>query len=756
MKYFSTYLRFVVVYRDLLFLSVVSFVVPAVAKAQPSVLTERYNNARTGANLTETSLRVSNVNSTQFGKLFTYNVSGCIQAQLLYVPLVTIPGKGVHNVIYAASMDDILYCFDADSNAGENASPLWTHDFTNPGAGVTAVPIVDLTGSNFLNISGNVGIESTPVIDPVSKVMYLVARTKENGRYFQYLHAIAIETGADLPGSPVVIRASVPSTVFGTLTFDPKIHNQRASLALADGKIMIAWASHEDLGEYHGWVMAYNAATLEQSGVFCVTPSGNAGGIWQAGWAPAVDSNNNVYYVSGNGFWDGSSNFGESILKMSVASGITLVDWFTPDNWRDLNSVDLDLGSSGPLLIPRTNLIIAGGKESIFYLAHTDALGHQANGNVQIVQLLNVHGGEIKGGPVYWDRANATGPWLYVWSNNDYLKAYHFNGTTFDPQTVSQSTFQAAAGASGGVLTLSANGDTPGTGIIWSSMPFNRDGDHGVGNGVLRAFDADDLSHELWNSEQNRARDNMGGWPKFNAPLVMNGKVYSGSFTAVISVYGLFSNPPVVASPVFDPPAGNYPSARPVTITTATSGASIRYTTNGTPPTATSGMVYSAPVFVDSSMTLKAIAYKVEYSDSLVTSAVYSIGTDGPGVYQAEDGTHSSGTHVDTASLGWTGTGYVSMGTANHDWVEWAVTVPRFGIYTLDVRYANGTPNNWPASLRINDIQVQSAAPFPPTKSWTAWGDYFVTVALRPGVNKVRVTANGSQGSANLDKLTLH
>jgi hypothetical protein len=535
----------------------------ASAWAQINITTQRYDNSRTGANLNETVLTTSNVNSAQFGKLYSYVVDGSVQASPLYVSNLAIPGRGSRNVLFVVTMNDVVYAFDANS-AATNGGILWKVDFRNPSAGVTPIPIVDIVNNNSLNIVGNVGIESTPVLDLSSNTMYLVARTKEVSgaitRYVARLHALDITTGSEKFGGPVIIQGSVPGngegSVGGTLTFDPLIHNQRSSLALANGLVVFSWASHEDQWAWHGWVFAYNAATLQQSSIFCVTPNGQNGGIWMSGRAPAVDSAGNLYYASGNGDWDGVSSFGDSIMKIATTGGtLSLVDYFTPDDYAVLQTSDLDLGSSGPLLIPGTSLLIHGGKEPIFFVMSTSNLGHEKAGNNQIVQHFSVTGRNIHSGPVFWNRTTDSGPTLYVWPENTTLQAFQFTGTSFNTTPISQSTIVAPTGHSAGVLTLSANGSTSGSGIVWSSMPINEDADHGVHSGVLRAFDANNLATELWDSEINSSRDALGIWPKFSAPTVANGRVYMAAFPSdgvsagAISVYGLLRDFSISASP---------------------------------------------------------------------------------------------------------------------------------------------------------------------------------------------------------------
>jgi hypothetical protein len=530
------------------------------AGAAIDVVTERYDDARLGANLAETQLTTSNVNTASFGKLWSYTVSGSVYAQPLYVHAVTIPGQGTHDVLYVATMNNQLYAFDANTS---NDAPLLQASFGTP------IPILDILGYND-NIIGNVGIESTPVIDLASQTMYFVARAYDTNcggphpTFCQYLHAVDITTLADKPGSPVVLGGSVPCSGSGsacnggTLTFDSKIEDQRSSLALSNGRIFMAWSGHSDQFAYHGWVMVYDAATLQQTKIWSSAPDGtsfNGAGIWMAGRAPAIDPSGNVYYTTGNGTWDGTTNFGESFVKLGATPDAPLLDWFTPDSVGELNSADLDLGGSGPIIVPGTDLIVSGGKGGVFYVTHTADLGHETSGDVNIVQEFDNSlspGGhdQIKGGPVYWNREGGLGPWMYVWSDGcNHFNAYRFNGATFDTPPVSQSTILSQCGSSGGVLTLSANGSTPGTGIVWSSMVKTGDGNSNVHAGILRAFDADDLSTELWTSEQNHARDDMGNWPKFSAPTVVKGRVYLGSFPSdgiadtKVNVYGLFDPP---------------------------------------------------------------------------------------------------------------------------------------------------------------------------------------------------------------------
>lgn len=506
--------------------------------AQVSVLTNRYDNYGTGANLHETLLDAGRVTPSTFGKLYSYSVDGSVYAQPLYVPAVKVAGAGKRNMLYVATMNDKVYAFDADA-AG---APLWMRDFTNAASGVTPVPVADITHRNDLNIVGNVGILATPVIDASSHSMYLLARTKENGAYVQRLYKLDIRDGKDkLP--PVTIeakvRGSAKDAVNGTLSFDPRAGNQRAALALTKKNVIIAWASHEDIQPYHGWVMAYDARHLKQVAVFCTTPNGVEGGIWQSGRGPAIDADGNIYYETGNGDWDGVNEFGESLVKLRAEKkSFRVVDYYTPEDYEQLNRRDADFGSTGPMLIPHSDLILCGDKHGTLTLLNRKDLGHLKPNGKQLIQALPVNGGRLLSGPAYWD--SPAGPLVYVWCEADFLKAFHFNGRNLDSTAYAKGS-AGSHGSPGGALTVSADGSKAGTGIVWGMLTINKSADHGNAPGVLYAYNAETLQ-ELWNSERNTQRDRLGTLVKFVPPTVAGGKVYAPTYDNAVMVYGLLAN----------------------------------------------------------------------------------------------------------------------------------------------------------------------------------------------------------------------
>ncbi|MDP9053150.1 MAG: hypothetical protein M3N93_02425 [Acidobacteriota bacterium] len=511
-----------------------SFLGIAVAQAQivlpVSVPTYQYDNTRAGANTQEAVLTPSNVNTTQFGKLFAQQVDGLVYAQPLYLPNVTVPGRGAHNVVYIATEHDSVYAFDADNTAGQNASPLWAVSFL--GAGVTTVPYQD----TFCNqITPELGITGTPVVDPASGTLYVVATTKETAggsvSYVHRLHALDVSTGAEKPGSPVAIQATFPGTGEGgsTLVFNPKNYKQRPGLLLLSGVVYAAFSSHCDIGAYHGWLMGYDAATLRQLTIYNSTPNGNEGSLWAGGAAPAADTSGNIYVVSANGDFDyasGGPDLGESYIKLSSAGGLAVRDYFTPFNYSGLDDSDLDTGSAGVALLgdeagstAHPHLMAGAGKEGRIYLLDRDNLGKwQSGSDSQIVQSLPGAIGGLFGNPSYFNKT------LYFCGAGDHLKAFSVSNAQMS--SAPRSTSSEAYGYPGCVPSISAGGTS--NGIVWALGPA----------GVLAAYDASNLGGELYTSNQNSQRDSLGQTVKFSVPVAANGKVYAGTAAALV-VYGL-------------------------------------------------------------------------------------------------------------------------------------------------------------------------------------------------------------------------
>jgi hypothetical protein len=511
-----------------------------------------YNLRRTGTNLEETFLTPALVASPSFGKLYCQPVDDELYASLLYVPGVDIKGKGKHDTVYALTVNNSIYAFDALAQG----SSLWERHYTDEAMGVVPVPTSDLaktTCGTYKDISHNVGIMSTPALDLEGKTMYFVARTKENNAYFQRLHAIDLGDGSERPGSPVEIKATMPGTgagsVDGMIAFDPLRGNQRPGLLLHQGLVYIAWSSHCDEGPYHGWVLGYDAKSLTQQVVWSSTPNGGNGGIWMSGQAPAVDDDGNIYLITGNGSADlmGGPNRGESFLKLKRdGNTLAILDWFTPYNYLALERGDRDLGASGAVLIPGTNVAMGGSKEGKLYVFDRGNLGKfNAAGDTQIMQSISVTGinrSHIHGTPVYWK--SSAGESVYVMAEEDYLKQLTFNGGHMELRSMSALRTPFDPGPKpggytmpGGVLALSADGDKAATGVLWATTTVNKDSNQAVVPGILRAYDATDVGKdELWNSERN-PRDSFGTFAKFNPPTVYNGRVYVPTFSKQYCVY---------------------------------------------------------------------------------------------------------------------------------------------------------------------------------------------------------------------------
>ena len=597
-------------------------------RAQLNVTTYKYDNVRDGQNTQETVLTPALVNYNQFGKLYTTLLDGYVYAQPLYLASQTIAG-GTHNVLYVATEHDSLFALDADTGA-----ILWQQSFINPANGITTVSSSDVSCGD---IVPEIGITSTPVIDPTTGTIYLIAKTKENGVFFQRLHALDTITHAEKFGGPVVISATVPGTGQGgsTVSFDPLRNHNRPGLLLENGHVVIAWASHCDNQPYDGWVMSYSAATLAQEAVLNTAPNGGLSGIWMSGDGVATDGNGNLFLATGNGTYDGQADndYGDSILRLTGPSNgaFTVADWFTPWNQGSLSNGDVDVGSGGLVLLPalppgsaHQNLLVQMGKEGKIYLIDRNDMGHycsSCNGvDTNIVQEIPGASTGIWGSPafwnnnVYWSSGNDGGP-------SDNLLAFSFNANNsglLSTSPTSQSTMSFSF--STGAPVVSANGTT--NGIVWLLD------NHAYGSGccqVLYAFDATNLANMLYNSNQApNNRDVPGDAVKFTAPMIVNGKVYVGS-QGQVSAFGIISNTPTAATPTFSPAPGSYSGSVLVTLSDTTNGAVIHCTTNGSTPTSSSPVCTT--VNVTTTTTIEAIAVASGYNNSAVAVGTYAIGT---------------------------------------------------------------------------------------------------------------------------------
>jgi hypothetical protein len=513
--------------------------------AQVNLLTQHNDNARSGANLHETTLNTSNVNASRFGKLFSRTVDGQMYAQPLVVCSLDIPGKGRRDVVFLATEHNSVYAFDADDPKA--AAPFW-HVNLGP-----SCPYTDFYKTEWTDMNDEVGITSTPVIDPRSRTLYVEAKTKENGRYFQRLHELDLLTGEEKPGSPVTIAAQVKGTgldaVNGVVSFNPFTQLQRPGLLLSNGVVYLAFGSHADTEPFHGWMLGYDARTLKQVFVWNTTPDGSEGAIWQAGQGLAADASGYIYASLGNGDADaqtGGRDYGECLVRIDPkAKGSPVADWFMPFNFADLNQNDGDFGSSGPLLVSGTNILVTGSKEDVIYVVQRNAMGHfHKADDAEIIQDFPGGNGHVHGAPVVWLTPD-NGRIMYVWTENDNLRSYKWQDGKFVPFKVGPT--RLPYGMPGGFLSLSADGSRAGTGIIWASHPYDDNANWKTVPGELQAFDAADPMKELWNSRMNLTRDDLGMFAKFCPPTVVNGRVYLATFSKQLVVYGLLPKAPGAA-----------------------------------------------------------------------------------------------------------------------------------------------------------------------------------------------------------------
>jgi hypothetical protein len=518
------------------------------------VLTQHYNNARTGATLEETILNATTVAPGKFAKLWTLYADGQVVAQPLYVSNLTIDTstnqgaplvKGVFNAVIIATMHNTIYVYDADKEKrgpDGRTVPLWATWLGAPRPGGKEI---DMWSTN----DPEWGILSTPVVSPDKTTLFVVAWHNDGNGILAYrLHALDLKSGAHRQPPVIIGKSSTdPSQPCRPQSpFNPCLQKQRAALLLSDGILYIGFGGDGNRGA----LLAFDAATLSQRASWNPTPTGVNGGIWQSGQGPAADAQGNVYLMTGNGTFDADAkNFGSSLVKLDLqGQTLAVTDYFTPCNFKFLNDRDLDLGSSGPVLIPDAPpRIIGGGKEGVLYLLSPTNLGKFAASptapncqNTNAVQQVNAfppvvhnggtHWGNIHGSPVFWKGPDSG--WVYAWGENSHLQAYRFQGgQLLDVDNPKKSAFAPPIGMPGGMLVVSANGSAAGSGIVWAVVPLDGDANQQRGvHGIVLALDASDVTRTLWTSEQVSQRDRLGLFAKFDPPLVANGKVFVATY----------------------------------------------------------------------------------------------------------------------------------------------------------------------------------------------------------------------------------
>jgi hypothetical protein len=494
-----------------------------------AVATYHNDNSRSGINSQETTLTPSNVNVVSFGKVAGVPVQGAVFAQPLYVSDVTLTDGKTHNVLVVATEHDQVYGIDADTH-----QVLWQRSFLDSQGLITTIPTSDV---DCTVLGTEVGITGTPVIDTASNTIYLVAALKDitsgHAQYSQRIYALDLQSGTDKL-TPVTIITPAGS-VYGDATFSALLNLQRSALLLENGNVYVSWASHCDNGAYTGWVMAFNSGTLQQSYAWTPDPSGLSGGIWMGGGGPSADSSGNIFLSVGNGWSDaqsGGSNFGDSVVRLNVrGTQLAAADYFMPYDYTQLMNDDLDLGSGAPVLLPTqsagrfSHLLVTGSKDGTVYLLNRDNLGqYQSNNNDQVVQSFQLAAG-VYISPVFWNNT------LYYGIINQPLQAYAFDAAsqTFNTTPISSSSMTMPY--PGVSPSLSSNNGS--AAILWAYLSAGQYGE-------LRAFDATDLTNELWDSEMSPDRDRVAGSARFGVPTVANGQVFVGAQSEV-DIYGELS-----------------------------------------------------------------------------------------------------------------------------------------------------------------------------------------------------------------------
>src|SRR6266702_1778736 len=625
------------------------------------VTTWRYDLTHAGQNTQETALTLANVNVNSFGKLFALSVDSTVYSQPLYMPGLKMSDGLVHNVLFVATENDSIYAFDADSNGGANANPIWKVSLLTAaygaGAGATAVPWAD-TGSP--DVAPTVGITGTGTINPATNTMYVLAHTTENGVYFSRLHAINIITGAEEPNSPVNITATVAGTGNGSsggqLSFSPLFENQRTALNYYNGFVYFGYGAHGDNGPWHGWLFSYDASTLQQKAVLCLTPNGIGAGLWASGAGMPIDEavpGGRMFVVTGNGThssfppFSATSEMGESVVAFNLTNGgLTPVDGFTSYNFQTQNNADWDQGAGGVLMVPNNSgpnphMLITGGKEGRVTVLNRDNLGGFLSGASANTNALQDITGLVPVAKGFWSTPAYWNGNVYIWAEKNVPMLLKLtNGvlsTTPDSKSPISTVYPDPS------FSISSNGTQDG--IAWA---VKTDLFNSYGPGVLYAWNANDLTNTIYESDTNSKRDAGGPGNRFSIPMVTNGKVYVVA-NGQVDVYGLFNGVPNAAAPVITPNGGTFATSQNVQLSSATASASIYYTLDGTTPTPSSTL-YTAPITISTNTTIKAIANASGFVQSGVTTATFTFTTQTPTVtFSPAGGTYNAAQTVTLA-----------------------------------------------------------------------------------------------------------
>jgi hypothetical protein len=620
------------------------------------VLTWRYDLTHAGQNTSETALTPANVNVHSFGKLFSLPVDSTVYAQPLYVPGLKMSDGVVHNVLFIATENDSIYAFDADSNGGANANPLWHISLLDAayGAGPGATPQVPKdTGEG--DIGPGIGITGTPTINSATNTMYVVGATKESGVNHSRLHAVNILDGAER--ARVEVTATVDGTGDGSsggkVSFDALMDNQRSALNYYNGYVYVGYAAHGDIKPWHGWLFAYNATTLQQSAVICLSPNDHGAGIWEAGAGMPIDDDatgGRMFLATGNGAvsnyppFGAGQNLSMTILNINLADGgLTLKDGFTSFTYTNANMEDWDQGSGGVLMVPdqqgtHKHILVQAGKEGRILVLDRDNLGgnnSERSSNATALQDITglfTPGEGLWSTPAYWNGN------VYIWAEKNMPMLFKLNSGVMTPTPSSKSPiYSDFPGAS-----FSISSDGAQNGIAWAvrSDQFST-----YGPQVLYAWDANDLTKTIYESDTDSARDGAGVANKFSIPVVTNGKVYVVA-DGEVDVYGLFNSEPNAAEPVITPDGGSFASSATVKLSTATKAADIYFTLDGSLPTPASRL-YSDPITISTDTTVRAIASAPDYIQSGVRSATFTFSDQTPSLtFTPAAGTYLSGQHV--------------------------------------------------------------------------------------------------------------